>query len=149
MYCVMNDDGNIIAYHEDKEVVQTYIENLLKSNDNEELNLSLVKIKNKIIEKNRRLDDLYLVRYGSTYIQTGYLIYLQIVSDDIANENIYIKDLLLRTLEVYKLSDKEAKTLTKAVKVIEKIIKRENCYTPTIEELNRYKMLYEEYQQKF
>ena len=30
MYCVMNDDGNIIAYHEDKEVVKTYIENVLK-----------------------------------------------------------------------------------------------------------------------
>lgn len=148
MYCAINENDEIIAYHEDKEVVETYIYNVMRSNESKDINLDLVKIKNKLIINNYKYDDLYLVRYGSTYIQTGYLMYLQIVSDDIAGDNIYAKDLLLRMLEIYKLSNKEAKAITKAVKVIDKIIEDEDYYTPTITELKKYKSMYSRYEKE-
>lgn len=145
----MDSDEKIVAYHEDKEVVEDYIYNAIRSNKLCNDDLRLVKIKDKLITKNRNLDDLYLVRYGSTYIQTGYLLYLQLVSNDAANENKYLIDLLLRTLEIYDLSDKDVKTITKAVKVINKIIETEDSYTPSIKELKHYKDWYDEQQNSY
>ena len=147
MYCAMNSENDeIVAYHENKEVVEKYIYNAMRSEASSDLDLILIKMKDKAILKNPRLDDLYLVRYGSTYIQTGYVLYLQLVSNDIAGENEYLKDLLLRTLEIYKLSDKKAKIIKKAIKVIDDIIETEDSFTPSIKELKNYKDFYSRYE---
>lgn len=148
MYCAINKNGDIVGYNEDYDVVYDYIHNLNKSKEDDDCNLKIVKIKNKKFNKIPGLDDLYLVRYKSTYIQSGYILYLQLVSGEIAEDNVYVKDILLRVLEVYDLSNKESKIICKAIKVLDKIIEDEGSYTPSLKELNIYKNEYEPYIQK-
>ena len=89
MYCVYDDEDHIIAYHEKKKVVSTYVDRIFQFH---QINLDYKKIKSeyeKILLKGK--EDLYLVRYADTYVQSGYLVYLQIVSDQVNYDHEYAK----------------------------------------------------------
>lgn len=143
MYCVYDDEGHIIAYHEKKKVVTTYIDRIFRFH---QIMLDYKKIKSEyedILLKGK--EDLYLVRYADTYVQSGYLVYLQIVSDQVNYDHEYAKDVLCRILETAQLSKKDTKVLEKSIDILDKIIYEEAAYTPTIKELQRYKYDYDPY----
>ena len=91
-FCYDDDEERIIALHDNKEVVEKYCE-LLKEYHN--VNLSIGKIKKKAEDRIKNLDDLYLVRYGDTYVQSGYLLYLQMSSAQLIEDISKTKDVLL------------------------------------------------------
>lgn len=145
MYCCYDQDlskEKIIAFHDEYEVVKKYCDAIKKCHNKE---LKIGKIKKKILKNISDFDDLYLVRYGGTYIQSGYLEYMDIERGPYIYDNRYCKDILLRILELYDLSNSEIKNVKKTIKLIDKIMKNDSDYTPLISELEEMKMEYEPY----
>jgi hypothetical protein len=142
MYCAYDDDKNIIAFHDSKKVVEKYIYDVYNAN---KVNLELGKIKKSSEYKLEGKDELYLVRFNDTYVQSGYLIYLQITMDEYVKEEQYAKDILLRMLEMDRLDKKQSKALGKAVEVIDEVLYEDSHYVPSLNILKRLKMDYDPY----
>ena len=141
MYCVFDED-RIIAFHDEKRVVESYCESIQKYHDK---NLFIAKIKKHKKKKYKSLSnyyDLYLVRYGDTFVQSGYVQYLEINSPQVEYDHMQAKDTLLRIMEMETLSEKEKKAYQTVVKSIDKIIKEDREYTPDLKELERMKDQY-------
>ena len=141
MYAAVDKD-HVIALHDDIEVVEKYAGNIYKCHN---VKLDIIKIKKKALSKITNKDDLYLVRYGRTYIQVGYLLYVQLMSDQIIEDNKYAKDILLRILEMSRLSSKEEKVISKAIDILDRTIFDDETYTPEYKELRRLKSDYDPY----
>lgn len=142
MFCVYDTDGNIIAFHHKKRVVEKYIDRIYSLH---KINLKIGKLKESSKYKLIGKDDLYLIRYADTYIQSGYLSYVEISSDQFIEDDQQALDTLYRMLELSRLKKKEVKTITKAIEVIEKIVKEDREYTPTIKDLKTMKHNYDAY----
>lgn len=141
MFCVLDENENIIAYHENKSIVKKYVGNIYRCHS---ILLTIKKYKkNDSIYTN--LPDLYLVRYADTYVQAGYLLYIQLLSDQVDYDHEYVRDILLRILEITTLSKKEKKHLEKSVEIIDKMLANEKRYTPTIQDLKSIKTDYDPY----
>jgi hypothetical protein len=134
MYCVYDNDDNVIAFHDEYDVVETYIHHVRVSNP-ESPDLHIGKIKKKKIKTIIDLDNLYLVRFGDTYVQSGYVEYLEIISSQSIYDNKCCKDVLLKILECNPLSDKERKHVEKTVAIIDRILTESKEYTPTLNNL--------------
>ena len=141
MYAVIDDD-KIIAIHDEKRVVKTYIDRI-KENCGKELVYG--KLKKKHIKSTSDLYDLYLVKYGSTYVQSSYLEFVELADPQIIYDYQYAKDVILKMLEIDYLDQEDRKTLEKSVMIIENIIHNDEKYTPTIEELERLRDQYAPY----
>lgn len=142
MYISIDSSGKIIAIHDEKEVVEKYNSMIYHFH---KIRLDIIKTKKKNIANTDFYDDLYLVRYGETYVQAGYLTYIQLAYGPHYEDETYAKDILLRMLEINKLSNKDRKTLTKAVKILDKEIFSDSQYTPSLNELKRLKEDYDPY----
>lgn len=142
MFCVYDDDENIIAFHDSRKVVEKYIESIYNIN---KIQLKIGKIKKSSEYKLDGKDDLYLVRVNDTYVQSGYLVYMELVSQQLVEDEQYAKDILLRMLEVNRLSKKNAKKIEKAIEVIDELLYEDNHYVPSLPELKRIKMDYDPY----
>ena len=142
MYCAYDDENNIIAFHDDKRPVEIYIDRVYQSN---KIILKLGKIKkeNRYLIKGK--DDLYLVRYADTFIQSGYIDYISYSSLQIIEDNLLAMDILYRLLETERLTTKENKTIRKAIEIMEEITKEDREYTPTISQLKSLKINYDPY----
>ena len=90
-------------------------------------------------------DDLYLIRYGDTYVQTGYLMYLEMSSEQFIEDDQYALDVLYRLLETSRLNKKQSKKIMDAIEILEDIVTENREYTPTISELNQLKSDYDAY----
>ena len=88
---------------------------------------------------------MYLIRYGDTYVQSGYLLFVEISQSQISEDDQYALDILYRLLETARLSDKQSKKIMKAIKVMEKLVQEDREYIPSIEQLKRMKSDYEPY----
>ena len=144
MYCVYDKSKKIIAFHDELDVVEVYKNNVSVSHP-ELPELYIGKIKKKKLNKIIDIDSLYLVRYCDTYVQSGYLVYLELVSDQYIYDNKYCKDVLLRILECTDITDKERKSIERTVKVVDRILQEAKEYTPTITELQGYEVDYYPY----
>lgn len=142
MYCAYDENKKIIAIHDKKRVIKTYIDRIY---ENHQISLYLGKLKDSSEYKVKNHEDLYLVKYGDTYIQSGYLIYNQINLEPIIEDDEYALDVLYRILETERLNNKDSKSIINAIKVLEKIVKEDRRYTPTMEELVNFKTNYESY----
>lgn len=142
MFCVIDDENNIIAYHEKRKVVEKYIQSVFQSSN---LELNFIKLKRKDLYRLENLSDLYLVRYGDTYLQSGYVLYYSIVSDQIVYDHEYARDVLYRILELQDLSDKKVKTIQKCINILEDMISIESNEVPTLPELKNMKVHYDPY----
>ena len=140
---IVHESEKIIAFHEDKCVVEMYTEAIYKYHKIKLDIRKLTKREKKSSIKN--LYDLYLVRYGETYVQSGYLFYLQLSSDQYIEDEKYARDILYRLLESRNLKEKERRKIEKAVDVLEEKIYDDESYTPTLSELKRMKMDYDPY----
>lgn len=144
MYCVYDTKQNIIALHDDLDVVETYMENVMKCNPNLP-ELQIGKIKKKKLKNIVDLDELYLVRYSDTYVQSGYLVYLEVLSDQFIYDEQLCKDVLLRMLECSDITDKERKSMERTVKVVDRLLQESKEFTPSLTELKKYESDYGPY----
>lgn len=142
MYCAYNEDKNIIAFHDKKKPVEIYIENVYKYN---KLVLDIGKINKKKSDVLENIGDLYLVRYGETFVQSGYLIYIQISSNQECEDNEFARDILYRILETRQLKEKKVKQISKAISILEDIIYDDESYTPSLDQLRQMKLSYDPY----
>lgn len=139
MFLVINNENKVIAISDDKKIVKKYIQNVKLSNPEE--SLTYCKMKCKTIEN----DDLMLVRYGHTYIQKGYIQYLDLANNQIAEDEQFTMDVLIRMIEMYDLKKNEIKALKKAIIIVDKYRRAESEYTPNLKQLNSYKEHFEPY----
>ena len=139
MYCVF-ENGNIIAIHNKKEVIKEYCDRLSESHPEKEL-LYYAKIKRKSkIEKSKKYEELYLVPYMDTFVQSGYVKYLDIAEPDVSYRDT--QKVLINIIETNHLGRKERKAYENVILSLEKLRKRDMKYTPSIEELERMKDQY-------
>lgn len=142
MYCAYDKNKNIIAFHDKRRVVEKYIDSIFKLHH---IELILGKIKKsskyKLIDK----DELYLIRYGNTYVQSGYLIYIELSQDQFIEDEQYATDVLYRLLETSRLTDKQSKKIEKAIKVMEDILKEDREFIPSFNTLEELKLNYDPY----
>ena len=144
MYAVINNDTKeIVAYHEDEDVVEFYLDSV---EDDKKEDLSIIKIKKKYKEEIlRKYEDLHLVRFGNTYVQSGYIVYIKLSSQDMIDDEEYARDILLRIIETQNLNNNEIKKLSKAIEVVDRLINEDKTYTPSYSELKRMRSHYELY----
>lgn len=108
-------NNNLIAYHEEKEVVNKFIEQ--QKNDD----IQIIKIKKK--KKKEILDDmdcqeLYLVQYGEEYVPYEYYDTIKGITDQYSYDLIYCKNILYRLLEDGERSKKDMKAIFKTISII-------------------------------
>ena len=144
MYGVINIvTKQIIAYHEDESVVELYLDSV---EDDKKDELSIIHIKKKYRDTLlNKYDDLHLVRFRNTYVQSGYLIYIKLASQDILEDEEYARDILLRIIETQNIDKDKIKKLSKAIEVIEELINEDKTYTPSYSELQRMRNHYDYY----
>jgi hypothetical protein len=135
MYCVYDNNNDVVAFHDEYDVVETYIRKIKISNPTSSPDLHIGKIKKKKIKNMVDLDNLYLVRFGDTYVQNGYLGYLDLISSQSIYDNKQCKDVLLKILECNPISAKERKAIEKTVEVIDRFLTEAREFTPTLNEL--------------
>jgi hypothetical protein len=144
MYCVYDDRNNIVAFHDDLDIVETYVEHVkLTNEDHPELHIG--KIKKKKLKNLTDLDNLYLVRYSDTYVQSGYLIYLELISSQHIYDEQQCRDTLLKILECNIITDKERKSIERTVEVIDRFLQESKKFTPSLNELQRCEADYAPY----
>ena len=139
MYVVGDDKDKVIAFHDEKRVVKRYVENYNSCNDSK---LKYYKMKKSIAKKELKYkEDLYLVKYRSTYIQSGYYDYCRVAETDNLSELYETKDVLFKLLEVdfSMLDKKDIKHISGAINVINRLIEEEKKYTPNMRELKTLK----------
>ena len=136
------DGKQIVAFHDEYRVVEEYC-SLIEKNHNGRL--SICKIKDKKCTKLDYFEDLYLVRYNETYVQSGYVLYLQILTDDYIHDHVYAKDILMRILEFYSFSKDEMKAIKKTIKILDNMIKDDSEYVPELSTLKSMEVDYQPY----
>lgn len=135
LFVVKNSNNTLVAYHEDLDVVNEYISNVKVSHPDTDLIVG--KMSEKYVKKKDPKHDLYLVRYSETYVQTGYVSYLEIESSQYIYDMRYVKEIIIRTIDQWKddLNDKDIKHLKKAAKIFDDILFDAESFTPTLDEL--------------
>ena len=142
MYAVYNEDHDIIAYHDDFKICKEYANNIYHCHG---YICDIKKIKKRdryILDK---LYDLYLVRFADTYVQQGYLVYLELAGSQELYDIKYSKDVLYKLLEAPGLSDKKLNHIKKTINILEDIYEEEKIYTPTLNHLKELKLGYDPY----
>ena len=142
MFCAYDIEENIIAFHDSKKVVQKYIDTIFSIH---KVELKLGKIKKTSEWKISDKDDLYLVRFNDTYVQSGYLLYLELAEDSLIKDEETARDILSKIIEIGRVTDKETKKLEKAIKVIEDLLSEDRSYVPTLTQLKSMKLDYDPY----
>lgn len=135
LFVVKNSNNTLVAYHEDLDVVNEYISNVKVSHPDTDLIVG--KMSEKYVKKKDPKHDLYLVRYSETYVQTGYVSYLEIESSQYIYDMRYVKEIIIRTIDQWKddLNDKDIKHLKKTAKIFDDILFDAESFTPTLDEL--------------
>ena len=146
MYCVYDGNNRIIAFHDDLEIVTSYVHDIQHSHSDAN-DLQIGKIKKKKVKSTIDYYDLYLVRYGDTYVQSRYIDYADLVGGQCMYDNQQCRDTLLRILECDDISDKERKSIEQTVKIINRILDNDKKYTPTIQQLITYETEFSQYMQ--
>lgn len=148
-YAIINNKSKLIAYHEERRVVTRYLDAYNRQyrekdpEHNEEY--KIVKMKSKVLKLNPHYENLYLVRYGRMFIQSGYY---QYVEDDIRTfmSELYLtKDTLSKIFELDDLDPKEEKSIRRTLAYISsKIMDEEEAIYP-LHQLERIKSSYEDF----
>ena len=146
MYAIYERNGKLIAIHDERDVIEEFHENLMRSH-NEEYNNAIIKKVHykKLKSKMPDCDDYYLLRYGDTYIQLKYFDYLSIISDQDIHDTKFAMDILIKLLMRESLTNKERKTIEKTIFILQDILHADSSYTPNMDEMEHVKSMYEPY----
>lgn len=133
MYVVLKDK-EIIAAHEDQEVVCEYVNS---QSDYSELRiLKIKKHKSREVQTIPVFEDIYLVRYGSYYVTFEQYKVLKELSSQRDFDLKYCRDILMRLLEEDVIdSKKDTSVIQKAVSIV--ISQIEELDTPDYDELEK------------
>ena len=143
---VAYDGKDIIAFHEDKEVIEIYCD-IIDTYHN--IKLGIYKVKKKEAKKFKDFEDLYLVRYGETYIQQGYVDYMQFSSQQLNEDHVQARDILKRVLKTANLDKEESKSIKKTINILNDIIEDDSLYIPELSSLKRMKLEYDPYRYNY
>lgn len=152
MYCVLDEYGRkVIAIHYEKETCEKYCELIERFHN---IKLPIGKIKKKKLKKHPEikkhpelLDDLFLVRYNDTYVQTGYVDVLEINSGELLHDYKYAKEILIRVLKIEDTIDKSArKAIEKSILLLDELYNDNSEFVPMLSDLQSYKMDNEAYE---
>lgn len=142
MFAVLDSKGRLIAYHDEKRVVEKYADSVRSIHH---ITLNVKKIKKRSKYKLKGREDLYLVKYGKTYIQEGYVMYIELSDSKFEEDECEAKDVLLRILELNELSSKDTKAIARVIRLLDKMIYEKEHYTPSFNELKDLKESYDPY----
>lgn len=143
IYVVYNENGIPVGCTDDKEILEDYMIKLMASNTSKKYYYK--KIKCNKIKDISKYDDLFLVRIENTYIPARYFEYMEIENTFTVEETRYLKDILIKNLELRDMDAKERKVIEKAISVVEKWYNEDKEYTPDIDMLNSAEDLYRPY----
>ena len=133
-------NSEIIAFHNDKEVMTTYLRNYKETNPSDIV--SLCKMKKKEARKNLHYYDYWLVACNETYVQTKYEHILSMCVE--YNDKVNLLEQLNQLLSETK-KRKYRLVLIDTIKIIESNKKRCGAYTPSLDILDEEYWKYEEY----
>lgn len=133
-------NNEIIAFHNDKMVMSTYLKNYKETNPLDSVNLC--KMKKKEAKKNLHYHQYWLVACNETYVQAQYEHILSINTD--YYDKVNLLDQLNKLLSKMK-KKKDKAVLIDTIKIIEMNKKRCGMYTPSLNTLNEEYWRYEEY----
>ena len=140
------DGKELIAFHEDERVIELYCDIIEQYHGTV---LSIGKLKKKKCKKFKEFDNLYLVRYGDIYVQQGYIDYMQFSCQQLNEDHIQARDVLMRIITTADLEKDDIKTLRKSVKILNDIINDERCFIPDLPTLKRMKLDYDPYRYNY
>lgn len=136
------DENNIpVAFHRERRVIERYMEGYEKTND---VILKPIHIKRKKIKKCVNYEDLYLIRYGETYIQSKYLYIRQLDVEPLLDNLVCAHDVIIRIIE-FNNNKSDCHKLSKALDIIDSEIERVKEEIPSIRELKQREMDYDSY----
>lgn len=131
---------NAIGYHEELNVVTKYCEMVQESNPDKKFLYEIGKVKSKDLKRLPDYYDLYLVRYGTGYIQAGYM---ELVENDLVTsikEISFCKEIILKHLEFSNLSNKDKSVLEKASIILKNLEMDMASDIPSFDDLKVRKM---------
>ena len=140
------DGKDLIAFHEDEKVIELYCDIIEQYHGTV---LTIAKIKKKKCKKIKEFNDLYLVRYGEIYIKQGYVDYMKFSCEQINEDHIQARDILMRIISTADLEKEEVKTLRKSVVILNDIINDEQYFIPDLPTLKRMKLDYDPYRYNY
>lgn len=142
MYCAYDQNEKIIAIHDKRYVVEKYVDTIYTLH---KVVLNVGKIKKSSKHKTKSKDDLYLIRFGDTYVQTGFLLYVELAQTQIMEDDQFALDILYRLLETKRLTEKQSKKIMKAIEVMEDLVHEDREYIPSLDQLRNLKNDYDPY----
>lgn len=149
MYCAYDTEARrVVAVHDDIDVVEEYIQNLLNSRCDMTAGAVVCrKVKRKILSRMCDIDALYLTRFNKTWVQQDLVEYADLVNDHLYElENA--SSVLVSIIKNEELTRSEAKTLRNAVLILERIKEEASTATLTYDELQSLKCDYGQYVNK-
>lgn len=146
---VLFRSGKALACHESKKVMLEYKQSLIRDNE-EDYDIHddvyrILKIKKRELKNRVNINDIYLVRYGYTYVPYMYFESLDIMDSQILQDNDFCIDILYRLLEDPELTDKNINHIEKTIKILEKYNQQAREYTPNEDKLKYYKNIVDRY----
>lgn len=133
-------NSEIVAFHDEKEVMSAYLTNYKETNPLDIV--TLCKMKKKDAKNNLHYNQYWLVACNETYVQTQYEHILLMHSE--YYDKVNLLDRLSKLLSKTK-KKKDRAVLIDTIKIIETNKKRCGMYTPSLNVLNEEYWRYEEY----
>lgn len=129
----------LIGYHNEKRVVKVYC------NSCRDTNLQCKKIAFEELKKYNDYEDLYLIRFGKTYIQCGYDEYARDDYRTVLSELYLAKDVFLKIWETNRVNMNDKKKIRHALEILEEQIEIEETDVPSLMELKEIKSRMDEF----
>lgn len=136
---IVNDE--IVAFHDKKDIMSTYLTNYKETNPTDIV--SLCRMKKKQAKENLHYHNYWLVPCNETYVQTEYVDTLSMLSFDYQDKVMLIEKLNQMLSKSKRKNDKIV--LIDTIQIIESNKKRCGTYTPSLRILNEEYWKYEQY----
>lgn len=137
-------NGDIIAFHDDKDIISKYLTNYKDTNPSDVV--CSARMKKKDAKEDSKYSRYYLVRCNDTYVQSEYEDILISITPDYIVKKELIKKLKRLLKNTKKDSDKIV--LLEAIQIVEFNKKRCGTYTPSLRVLREEYWRVQEYKNR-
>lgn len=145
LYAIINKNGTPIAYHENKRVIESHLQDL----DQSEFSMVRIKHPKKIIDTSG-YSDLYLVKIGGGYIQSKLYDSAYILREEELYEYDSLINIIVRELEFNNssISKEEKVALKRTLAYFEERIDEIKSEKADFESIKRFDEMRKEYNNK-